>query len=128
MLEALADSSARLSFHVFAPRRLARITTQRSSCDHIRAHMPNAWLGCWYRPHSQTACSRFLVRIWGLALNLHCHLLSEAAAIAAETDSAANQFGAHGRARGTTARHVSVFCGLWLPLPHLSDLWIGEQL
>ncbi len=43
MLEVLVESSTRLPFHVFAARRVARVTAQRSSCDHIRAQMPNAW-------------------------------------------------------------------------------------
>ena len=48
-----------------------------------------------------------------IGIEVALSLLSEAAAIAAETDSAANQFGAHGRARRTPARHISVFvaCG-----------------
>jgi hypothetical protein len=68
-----------------------------------------------------------LIPYLGIGIELALSLLSEAAAIAAETDSAANQFGAHGRAQNTRAAHFR-FCGLWLPLTHLSDFWIGEQL
>jgi hypothetical protein len=64
-----------------------------------------------------------LIPYLGIGIELALSLLSEAAAIAAETDSAANQFGA----QNTRAAHFR-FCGLWLPLTHLSDFWIGEQL
>ncbi len=50
-----------------------------------------------------------------IGIELALSLLSEAAAIAAETDSAANQFGAHGRTRTTPARHISVFAACGCP-------------
>ena len=109
--------------------RVARVATQRSSCDHIWAHMPNAWQEIWHSVPARTReqlCYRLLFA-FGIGIELALSLLSEAAAIAAETDSAANQFGAHRRAHNTRAAHFR-FCGPWLPLAHLSDLWIGEQL
>src|SRR5271166_5782672 len=121
MFEALVESSTRLSFHVFAARRVARIATQRPSCAHIWAHMPNGWqrglaVGCL--PALVNSLFSALIRTFGIGIALALSLLSEAAAIAAETDSAANQFGAHGRVcrnpRGTFR-----FCGLWLPLQTL---------
>jgi len=42
MVEGLVEPSTSLLFHVFATRRVARVTTERSRCDHIRAYMPNA--------------------------------------------------------------------------------------
>jgi len=41
----------------------------------------------------------------------------------AETDSAANQFGAHVTERKNRRADISVVCGPCLPLAHLSDLW-----
>jgi hypothetical protein len=44
----------------------------------------------------------------------------------AETESAANQLGAHAIARKTPARHISVVVAGGCPYA-LVDLWIGEQ-
>jgi hypothetical protein len=44
----------------------------------------------------------------------------------AETDSAANQFGAPESVEDRAA--LSVVCGPYLPLAHFSDLSIGERL
>jgi len=57
----------------------------------------------------------------GIGIEFALSLLSEAAAIAAETDSAADQFGAPESVE-RPARRISVVCGPCLPLAHLSDL------
>src|SRR5271165_3658394 len=74
-LEALVESSTRLSFHVFAARHVARTPTQRSSRDHIRARVPNArqrdltFGARIFREHLVIGpCSHFR----NLALSLHC--------------------------------------------------------
>jgi len=130
MLEALVESSTRLSFHVFAARRVARVTTRRSSCDHIRAHMPNAWqrgLAVSTCPHSRTALLSALIRIWGLALSLHCHCRARRQPLRPRRTPQPTSSERTAERAEPRAAHFR-FCGLWLPLTHLSDLWIGEQL
>jgi hypothetical protein len=53
---------------------------------------------------------------FGIGIELALSWLSEGQPGTGETDSAANQFGAHGRERRKPARHTSVVCGSWLPL------------
>ena len=63
-----------------------------------------------------------------LAFGLHSHCRTRRQPLeTTETDSAANQLGAHAKAHKTPATAHSVDCDLWLPLMHLSDLWIGES-
>jgi hypothetical protein len=81
------------------------------------------------RAHSGTASFSAVIRGSALALRVHSLILQRGGRhLVAETDSAANQFGAHGTSRTTPARHISVVCGPCLPLAHLSDIWIGERL
>jgi hypothetical protein len=66
--------------------------------------------------HTRALRNSFVIgsySLFGIGIARAFPSCSEAAAIAAETDSAANQFGAHDRARTTPARHISVLvaCG-----------------
>jgi hypothetical protein len=59
-------------------------------------------------------------------MSLHSHRLNEAAAIATQTDSAANQFGALAyRAQKTREGHSR--CLVSVCRSFTSDLWIGER-
>jgi hypothetical protein len=78
---------------------------------------------------TQEGLGRGFRSLFGIGIALALPYCSEAAAIAAVTDSAANQFGAHANiAHNTRAAH---FRRLWpriCPSPIFSNLRVGERL
>jgi hypothetical protein len=63
-----------------------------------------------------------LIRISGLALSLHPHRLSEAAAIGPGRTPQPTSSEPMSQSVQNPARHISVVCGPCLPLAHLSDV------
>ena len=96
------------------PRGLLRGSLVNAQvADHIRAYMPNAgqWLVTFDLHCTQESLVRGSRSLFGIGIARALSYCSEAAAIAAVTDSAANQFGAHANiAHNTRAAH---FRCLW---------------
>jgi len=115
----MLEASARLAFHVFARRSFLQIATQRPK---LRPHPGTClMLGNSVRfdvhAHSGIASLSALILHSALALRVHPHRLSEAAAIAARRTPQPTS-SERPRAQKTRAAHFR-FCGLWLPLTHL---------